>query len=408
MLKKQLVLFFTLFLIACQAFSLNWSEAVTLAQKNNNELKSAQKSLESYEWNYRKAFTSLLPQLSASAGMTETLSATSSATSKSYSYGLSASQVIFQGMENIYAIQSAYANVEHQKANLQNTMAAVFYNIRSAYVELLYNQENRLLLDEILTQRKQNSRLINLRYESGREDKGNMMATQADEKSAEYDVAAAGRSFKLAQLNLSQLLESEIKEVTREALGSLKKVDFEKLLRESPAYIMAKKKLELAEISHKTSISGFLPSVSLSGSYSKRGSDWPPQTLSKSWSLNFSYAFFPGGSNFIEQIKTSVELEQAREDFAKTEKNLRYDLESAYENYSDALEALEVEKIKLAASEERARIIQSKYLNGLASYDEWYRLENSSIAAQKSLLNLKKKAFLAEALWYKTYGGRVQ
>lgn len=95
MLKKQTVLFFALFLLSCQAFSLTWVDAILLAQKNNNELKSAQKSLESYEWNYCKAFTSLLPQLSASAGMTENLSSTSSATSKSYSYGLSASQTIF-------------------------------------------------------------------------------------------------------------------------------------------------------------------------------------------------------------------------------------------------------------------------------------------------------------------------
>jgi outer membrane protein TolC len=151
-----------------------------------------------------------------------------------------------------------------------------------------------------------------------------------------------------------------------------------------------------------------LPSLSLSGSYRKSGDDWPPDTSSKSWSLSLSYSLFPGGSNVAERAIEGAQLDAAREDFARSVKDLRYSLQQAYQDYEDALEALEVTKISLAASQERAKITEVKYLNGLIGYDEWYRIENTSIQDQKSLLTSRKSALLAEASWHKTCGGYVQ
>jgi outer membrane protein TolC len=64
--------------------------------------------------------------------------------------------------------------------------------------------------------------------------------------------------------------------------------------------------------------------------------------------------------------------------------------------------------VQLAASKERAQITQVKYMNGLVNYDEWYRIENTYIQAQKTLLSSQKSAYVAEALWNKTYGGWVK
>jgi len=388
---------------------LTWEQAVEIAEKNSNELVSAQKDLESSEWNYKKAYSAFLPQLSASASMTETLSGTSSAGSKSYSYGLSASQALFKGMGGIYGIQSAYADVEYKRASLKSTQASVYYDIRSAFIDLFYAQENLKLLEKILKQRKENTGLIQLRYESGKEDKGNLMTTRADQAQAEYDLSSAKRGIKLAKLKISQLLSQDVDsadgQIQFEMPGA---VDFDALLEETPSYVIAEKQLESAELSYKSTISGFLPSVSLGANLSRRGSDWPPDQESSSWSLSLSYPFFPGGSNVAERAAQSAALDGAREDFAKQAKDLRYSLEQAFEDLNDAIESLEVSKISLAANEERAKITEVKYLNGLAIYDEWYRIENSYISAQKNLLNSKKQALLAEAAWHKSYGGYVK
>ena len=409
MKKSILSLVLLAIFLSADVFALTWPEALSLAQRKSHELISAQKEVETSEWTYRKAISAFLPQLSASASMTETENSTNSATSKSYSYGVNATQYLFKGTEGIYGIQSAYANVEYNKASLQATRASVLYDLRFAFIDLFYAQEDLALSEKILKEREQNTRLIQLRYESGKEDKGNLMTTQADEAQAKYDLSAAGRDLKLARLKLSQLLQSNVVQV--EGSGELKAPPepvFDELLETTPSYITARKQLEMAELSHKASISGFLPSLSLSGNYRKKGSDWPPDEDSRSWSLNLSYPFFPGGRNIADRAIAGAGLDQAREEFDQSAKDLRYSLEENFEGFKDALQALEISKISLAAAEERAKITNVKYLNGLTGYDEWYRIENNNIRAQTGLLNAEKSAMLAEANWHKTYGGYVK
>ncbi|KPJ66101.1 hypothetical protein AMJ44_08985 [candidate division WOR-1 bacterium DG_54_3] len=408
-MRRTVLFFFLIVALSGHAFALTWGEALVMAEQKSHDLISAEKELEASEWAYRKAISAFLPQLSASAGMTETINSTNSADSRSYSYGLSATQYLFKGTEGIYGIQGAYANVEYKNASLQATRALVLYDLRSAFIDLLYAQENILLSEKILKQRQQNSRLIQLRYDSGKEDKGNLMTTQADEAQAKYDLSAAERDLKLARLKLSQLLQSDVAEV--EGAGELQAPTepiFDELLEKTPSYATARKQLEMAELSQKASISGFLPSLSLSGSYRNKGSEWPPDEESKSWSLNLSYSFFPGGSNIADRAIAGADLDQAREEFDKGVKDLRYSLEDNYESFRGALDALEISRISLAAAEERSKITNVKYLNGLTGYDEWYRIENTYILAQKQLLSSKRSALLAEAAWHKSYGGYVQ
>jgi outer membrane protein TolC len=400
---------FILVVIVTNAGALTWNEALSLAEQNSHVLESARKKVESSEWSYRKSYSTFLPQLSASAGMSETSSGTVSATGKSYSYGLSATQHLFRGMDGIYGIRSAYADLGYQKANLSSTRASIFFELRSSFIEVLITQKNVKLLEIILAQRRENTRLIQLRYDSGNEDKGNFMSTQADEAQAEYDLSSAGRELKLAKLKLSQLLRQDVASVEgQNELKAPESIDFNQLVNVTPSYLMNKKQLESAELAYKSTISGFLPSVSLSGSYRNTGSDWPPDRDSKSWSLNISYSFFPGGSNIADRAIYSAKLAQAEEDFANSVKDLRYNLEESFENFIDALEALKVSKTSLNATKERARISRAKYLNGLTNYDEWNRIENSYIQAQKSLLTQRKSALQAEALWHRIYGGWVQ
>jgi outer membrane protein TolC len=402
------VLFISI-VLATNSLALTWKEALSLAEQNSHELESARKKVESSELTFRKAYSAFLPQLSASAGMSETSSGTLSATSRSYSYGLNASQALFKGMSGIYGIRSAYSDIEDQKASLSSTRASLFYDLRANYIEVLTMQATVKLLEKILEQRRENTRLIQLRYDSGKEDKGNLMSTQADEAQAAYDLSSARRDLKLANLQLSQLLRQDVTSIEEQReVATPESVNYDELVKVTPSYIMSKKQLESAELAYKSTISGFLPSVSLSASYRNRGDEWPPDEDSKSWSLNISYSFFPGGSNIIDRTIYKIKLDQAKEDFEGSVKDLRFDLEDSFENFKDSLEALKVSKVSLGAAEERSRISRSKYLNGLTDYDEWSRIENSYIQAQKSLLNSRKSASLAEALWHRTYGGYVR
>ncbi len=408
-MRKTLFAFFIVLYAAGAAFSLTWSAALNLALKNNPQIISAAKQTESAQWSYYRSFSPFLPQLSANASVGQSSSGTQGATSSSSSYGLSVSQTLFSGFENYFSYLSARANYDYYSASQQKTISDLYYDLRRSFVDLAVADENIELLLNILARRKNNTDLIGLRFESGREDRGALLRTQADQADAEYNVAAAERSRALAKLKLAQLVSTEVdKSEDKLEIKPAAKPDYGSLLNASPSYIMHLKQLERSELAFRQTMSGFLPDVSLSSSYRKSGTDWPPSSDSNSWSLSLSYSFFQGGRNIADRVIYGVQYDQAKQDFQKSKDDLRYALESAYQGMMDATEAQKIAELSLNAAAIRAEISRTKYLNGLIAYDEWDRIENDYINAQKNLLSRKKAALYAEAAWHNSYGGYVK
>lgn len=396
-------------LITCSinAGALTWPETLSLASQKSNQIKSARKQLDAYQWSYYRAYSNFLPQVSANASEGESFNASGS--SKNYSYGLSASQPIFKGLSNYFNLRSAAVNYDYYRANLVNTEAEAYYALRQAFIELLIAQQNVAVREKIRQSRAENEKMIKLLYDGGTEDKGNYLRTKAQLDEAVYNVASALRGLELARLKLFQLIDSEVPSAEGHpaaTAASLPNID--SLVANSPSYLMAKYQLELADINQQKTISEFLPSVSLNASYSKSGSDWPPSTSSKSWSLSLSLPIFPGGSNFADRVIYGLQLEKAHEDFAKNQKDIYYTIKDAYESLKDAIDNYNAQKKYLEASAERAKIAQVKYLNGLTSYYEWDQIQNEYINNQIGMLNANRNALLAEASFYKSYGGYIK
>ena len=395
--------------LACSAQALTWPEALGQAAKNNYEIKSAAKQTEAAQWSYYKSYSSFLPQLSATAATGQTTSGTLAATANSVSYGLSVSQSLFTGLANYYSNLSAKADYDYYISAQQKAEADLYYQLRQAFVDLSIADENILVYKQILERRQNNSDFIELRYETGREDKGSLLRTKADAADAAYNLAAAERARSLARLKLSQLVSAEVDKAEGAVSANIPgATDYEQLLLNAPAYKMSLKQLEKYELSYKQTVSEFLPSVSLSGSYRKSGTDWGSVSDSNSVSLNLSYSFFPGGANVADRVIAGVQYDKAWQDFQNGKDGLRYSIESAYRDLKDAVEAEAIARQSLAASALRAEIARTKYLNGLMTYDSWDIIENEYINAQRTLLTRKKAALYAEAGWYNSYGGYIK
>lgn len=388
--------------------AMTWSEVVAQASSHSNDIKSAEKQLDSTRWSYYKSFGNFLPQVSANASIGQTIN--SSGTQNSDAYGINISQSLFKGLDNYYNLRSAGINYDLYQADLTNAKADYFNQVRLAFINLYIARQNVDVQKKILKKRDDNVRMIKLLYERGTSDKGSFLRTQAQYESANYNLSSGLRQLELARLKLSQLIENDI--ATAEGVLAVGDVltfpDINGLAQKSPSHIMAKARLDLADIQAKSTISGFLPSVSLNASYQKSGSEWPPASTSKSISLNVSLPIFPGGENIADKVINDHLLDKAREEFKKSEKDIAYGVREAYENLKIAIGAYKVQKIALDASAERAKISQASYLNGLTSYNDWDLIQNDYISNQINLLNFEKNALNAEANWYKSYGGYVK
>lgn len=402
--KKIFLILFFFLIIGAESSAATWSEVLATAERENFEIKSSRNQAEIYRLKHFRSYSNFFPQISAN------LSLSDSGDSKSYSYGLSASQALFKGLSNWHAWQLSQNEANYYLANLKNTEATVFYNLREAFIDFLISQKNLELQEEILKRRQENTRLVSLLYKNGKEDKGNLLRTRADEAGSQYDISATKRELRLLKLKFGELFGQNIEQVPEEikSPNNIERPAFESLLQANPPFLMAELQLESAKITQNSSISGFLPSVSLQGSLRKAGSSWPPETDSKSLSLNLSYSLFPGGSNIFDALINNISFEKAQKDFEKKSGELRYALEESFENLEDSREALEVQKLYLLATAERSKIGRAKYLNGLISYDEWDRIESEYISGRKNFSNSQKAVLIKEAAWHKSYGGWIK
>lgn len=394
-------------LFSTSASALTWKHALSMADANNYEIVSSRMQYQSAKWKYLREYSNFLPQLSADLSMNNAFTPTSNR--KTYSYGLNVTQYLFKGMENYYSFKSAHNDKEYYKANMRKIKSDVYYKLRQAFIDVLVYQKDIKLISKILYRRRENTRMLQLRYDSGREDIGNLKLTRATQIESEYDLSSVKRKLKLSLFKISQIINHSVLFVVDSKSAKIaKKVNFDYLLDNSPGFRMNKHQLRSAEIAKRSTISKFLPSVSMSGRYKRTGNAWPPNITNRNWSLNVSYSFFPGGSNIADKKIYSFELDKAEKDFDNLKNDLRYNIEDSYRAFKDSLEALKVRKIYLDASSTRATIARAKYMNGLMSYYEWNRIENEYISSQKSLLNSQKSLLSAEAVWYNSHGGWVK
>ena len=385
-----------------------WDEIKRYTLKNNPQLSVAEKSLETARLSYYQSLTGFLPQISLSAG--KNLSENSSGeTTNKFSYGISGNLSLFNGWQDLSACRIKYLEMKIAEENYRRVLSDVIFNVRKSFLNLLTAQENVLLTQKILNRRQENSELIKLKYEAGREDKGSYLRVEADKIQAEYEHNQARRQLKTCSRQLGQDMGLETYEIIV-VTGTLAITEIPTeqkitaLLTDIPEMRIADYNYKKAEIAITQNAGNFYPEINLSANKSWTGSELPLSDSSWNYGLNLSYPIFSGGKDFFALKIAEMNQKISNENKKSIRQQLLANLESAQNNLISALENVWVRQTYLLAAEEQSRINTVKYINGLLSYQDWYTLENDLITAKKSLLEAQKNAGLALASWKNILG----
>jgi len=390
---------------------LTWDQCVKEAAAHNPDLKTSAASLKQAKYGKSSATGKFLPQLNAGAshgrsGDEGSLGAIlhDADPNDRTSVNLSLSQNLFNGFKDKASYDKAAAQVESAQAQYENTRAQVSRDLKNAFYGLLYAQQQVPMLEEIAARRHENVRMVELRYKSGRENKGSFLQSQASEAQAQYEVSQAKRSLRLAQRQLARVLgRSELEPL--EVAGDFDvhspgdAPDFMKLAAGIPSTRIAAMKHKSAQAQVATARGAFLPSLNASGSMSRGGTEWMPDNPSWSAGLNLSLPLFSGGQDHFNLKSAKSAREQAQIEATTAEKDAALRLEDAFSSYQDAVESTEVQKKSLEAAKVREQIASAQYANGLLSYQDWDQLESSLISSEKSRLQGLRAAMAAEADW---------
>ena len=404
---------------------LTWSDCVKIVSKNNPDIRSSYESLRSQESLSRSAYSGFFPKLSAnysiSKGTAFSFSEVSGSptsffstgtTSNTSSASLSATQNLFAGFQDSALVSQGSAGKEVASAQYDITKVQVSYSLRTAFAELLYAQNYLTLSRDIVKRRAQNADMVELRYESGIENKGSYLLAKALLGQAKYDVLVAKDLMRVASQKLMAVLgRSELDEVelSGDEPTSTPPTDpnFQKLATDTPELRQATFQAEKSEAGVTLARSKFFPNLNAVGATSAQGGGWSPENGKNSIGLNISLPLLNGGKDYYD-YKSSVAV-YSSSSYQKTSvaQQLLPKLKSAYSAYVEAVEKLNVDKAFLDAGIVRAEIATSKYENGLMSFEDWDIIENDLITKQKNVLQSDRNRVAAEAGWEQAQGKGV-
>jgi outer membrane protein len=430
-------------LIGCIAVSnslhareLSWKTCVDLASQNSADLRAARETLDATVFQQRGAASGFLPQLSAAAGVTQSNFGATSGTSSVFlnstqtneaastqsvntTFSISATQNIFSGFQDWAKILSSKASTERSRAQLSAARAKVSFDLKTAYQGLLYAEEAIELTKDILKRRQDNLRMVELRFESGRENRGSVLLSQAYLKQAQLDQVQAknSRQTALAQLartlglppssDLSESSDLKVREPIPEVPPPKLPLDFEKLAAKTPEHLQAKAQEEIASASVTSAKSAFFPSLNLTASHSRVGTNSFPDNARWTLAASVSFPFFTGGRDYYE-LKSAWRNQSASiETRVHTDRQLIARLTQSYTSFVEAVLKVEVDRSFREAAQLRAEIARTKYNNGLLSFEDWDVIENDLIARQKALLLSQRDRVLNQASWEQTLGESV-
>ena len=389
---------------------LTWEESVRQAAAVNPDLRAARDNLRAAEMDVRGAGSGFLPTLTGSAAKSDTSGTTTTTTSTpDYSTALTASQNLFAGFRDQASVAQARANRAVAEANLRTARARLSFDLKSAFAALRFADDALVLSADILQRREQNLRLVELRYESGRENKGSLYLSQATLSQARFESLQAEQALRVAQAQFARVLGRDNPQTLRLAgevpiTAPPAQVDFVQAVQDTPDQQRALAQVEAAKAGVDIASSTFWPSLDLSGTASRSGDDWVPDDRRNSVSLSLTVPIFSGGRDYYGVRSAGARESAAEATRENLIRQLRAQLEQAYANYAQAVAKLGVDEDFLKAASARAEIARSKYSNGLMSFEDWDIIENDLINRQKAVLQSRRDRVTAEAAWEQALG----
>ncbi|MDY6831339.1 MAG: TolC family protein [Thermodesulfobacteriota bacterium] len=391
------------------AEALTWQDCVQEALARHPELTVSRESLNQALADRDIAKSPALPQVAASASSSRSDRDDTAATD-SHSFGISARQMLYDGKKTGHQTAAAEAAITASRYTYDVTSSRIRLQLRTAFVDLLHARELQNISEEIARRRRQNLELVRLRHDAGREHRGSLLSAQANVAQAEYEIRSARREVFLAMwrlaremgrdASLSLIITGELAVPSADAGMP----DFETLTAENPFLkeLIAQKEISLAR---KDAVkSGFFPQVYADASAGRSDSDWPPDRDQWSVGLSVSVPLFEGGSRFAEKRKADARVRQAEAQARNGRAETLHTLRDAWIAFQNAVDRVTVGRAFVKASEERAKIAQVEYSNGLITFDTWAIIEDDLERDRKNHLTYLADALVAEAYWMQAKG----
>jgi len=376
------------------ADTLTWQQCVGIAQKNNQQYKIAQANFETAKSSYNLALNKYSPSANLQYGYQRSNYDNLTDKNLDWSGSVNVSQNLFN-WEAISSIRIQKENLNLAQAQLRQASAAVRYSLRTAYLAMLYAQENIDLYKNIYDIRKKSADMIRLQYEGGNESKGNTMRADALAFAANNNIKNAEGNLVAARQNLVVVLGREQSNdfMIKDELNVIdaKTIDINSAVETAPQIIISGANLRTAELQVSSSKTGILPSLTASGSVGLQGDNPALADGQNFWDIGvlLSYPVFSGG---ITAAKENIDiaksaLTQSQQTLAQQYLAVKAQLQSVLSAIDADLNTIESNKLLLASAEQMDKEANIEYLSGLMDFQIWQSVEQDLVNYKSAYLS---------------------
>jgi len=390
---------------------LTWSDCVREAAEANPALAASLEGVEQKRAEKWVATSPMLPQISGEASASKLDNISGGGRRDNNTYSVRADQLIFDGFKTYDEFKTAEHNIKASEFVSSVTSSDIRYNLRRAFAELLKAQTLVPITAGIIERRKENLRMIRLRYESGREHEGALLLAEADVAQANYDHGKARRDISVAQYALRRAMGWYDDRPVRvkgdfELMHSIEaKPDLRALASDHPAVGRSAAEKAAAEYQLKAAEAEFFPTFDLSAEVGKvRGGGFTGSSNGWQVGIGASMPIFEGGRRIANTRRAKARLYETRLNETNEYDSVLSDLESAWQTLKDATEYYNVQRKYLKANDVRAKIARAQYANGLLIFDNWIIIEDNYVRSQKAYVEAGAEMMIAEAVWVRARG----
>lgn len=339
------------------------------------------------------------------------------------SYGINAQWVVWNGNKNRMSITNAQYTQQLAAYDTQTTANKVKEQIAQLYVQILYMTEdenvNRALLqqDSIICERGR--QMVNV----GNMSKADLAQLESQVSQGRYNIVNVQTQIADAKMQLKQLMElpaTETFEVQSidasdaEVLNSIPTKDaiYAAALENRPEVKRSQLAIEQSQLSTKIAKSGYMPTVSLSGSIGDShmtGSqtNWAKQmknNFSGTLGVTVSIPIFDNRKNKSAVERAKVAETTAQLDLQDIQKRLYQTIETYWLNASNSQAKYVAAKSNVESLSVSYNLMTEQFNLGLKNIAELLNSRSNLLSAQQTLLQDKYTALLNRNL-LSFYGG---
>ena len=391
---------------------LTWSECVSIALRQNPDLASARAGKAASKASLRGSYNGVMPTLDLTNSYTDAQGANNALWTAQASANLNVLDA-----SALAGIKSASALLAQATARQRLASAQLRLDLRTAFLRRLFDDKDVEVSRNIEDLRRKSAQLVALRYESGRESKGNKLRADAQYMEATAELAQARRRIRADQralyrrLGLETVDDAPVAGVLEAAEPPSLPADIQNIADQRPDVLVQRAGIAVAQADVRRAQSPLWPALSAGYARFRTGaSEFPSDNSGWSFRGILDYPLFGGGptATYYQITAARQNLEKAQQDLRSVRDQAMADVETAWSAYATAAENARVQAALLDAARQRNAEADVRYNSGLLTYDSWEIIVTDRVSQERQAIQSQLTAATAQAAWENALGKSLE